>query len=298
MRPMTVPFGRGAIDLSQLAPKAPAPPGATYVVEITDGNFDAVVRVSNQAPLVVEFYSPRAPEQAQLSADLAALANEAAGRFLLGRVNVDAAAPVAAAFQVQAVPTVVGVLNGQVAPLWQGTLSKVEAATYIDQLLQVAASTGVVGRAQPVAPATGSAAETGPDPRFAAADAALERGDFAAAVVEFEKLIAQNPADSEALAGRAQAGLLLRTVELDPEVVASRLEANPDEFSTILEAADLDVAAGRLEDAFERLLRVIRERPGPDRDAARVRLLELFEAVGNADPAVIAGRRGLMSALF
>ena len=37
---------------------------------------------------------------------------------------------------------------------------------------------------------------------------------------------------------------------------------------------------------------------GDDRDAVRVRLLELFEVVGADDPRVIAARRALARALF
>ena len=67
----------------------------------------------------------------------------------------------------------IGVVGGQLAPLWQGTKDKAEAQAYLDQLLQVAAANGVVGRAEPVS----VDAEAGPDPRFTAADAALAEGD-------------------------------------------------------------------------------------------------------------------------
>ena len=39
-------------------------------------------------------------------------------------------------------------------------------------------------------------------------------------------------------------------------------------------------------------------RTGDERDEVRVRLLELFETVGNADPRVLKARRDLMTALF
>ena len=77
---------------------------------------------------------------------------------------------------------------------------------------------GLVGRAEPVggAPTEDDAeAEPEPDPRFAAADEALARGDFAAARDEFDKLLPANPADAEAQAGKAQAGLFARAAALD-----------------------------------------------------------------------------------
>ena len=71
---------------------------------------------------------------------------------------------------------------------------------------------GIVGRAEPVGGAgrrrRRRGRRAGADPRFAAADEALERGDFAAAEAEFDKLLQANPADAEAKAGKAQAGLL------------------------------------------------------------------------------------------
>ena len=76
--------------------------------------------------------------------------------------------------------------------------------------------------------------------------------------------------------------------------------ALPDGFKTSeqLAAADLEVLSGRPDQAFDWLIALIRETAGADRDAVRVRLLELFEIVGPADPAVLKARRDLMSALF
>ena len=88
---MTQPHSlRGAIDLSSLgAPAAPAAPAGSYVTEVDDASFDAAMQGSVRYPILIEFYSPRAPEQERLSQDLAALTDEAAGRWLLVRLNVD-----------------------------------------------------------------------------------------------------------------------------------------------------------------------------------------------------------------
>ena len=132
----------------------------------------------------------------------------------------------------QAVPSVIGVVAGQLAPMFQGTRSKADAEAMIAQLLQVAASNGLVGRAEPVAGGAGASDEV--DPRFAEADAALERGDFAAAVIEYDKLLAQFPNDAEAKAGRAQVALLARSSGGDPAAVLARAASDP---------ADVEVAA-------------------------------------------------------
>ncbi|MBK8445820.1 MAG: tetratricopeptide repeat protein [Micropruina sp.] len=296
---MTLPkFTSRAMDLSGIAAAAkapPVPPGASFVIDVDEGNFESVMQLSARHPIVVELYSPRADAQA-LSDDLIALANAAAGAYLLARVNVDVAGGIAQAFGVQAVPTVIGVVAGQLAPLFQGTKSKDEADAVIGQLLQVAATNGLTGRAEPVAGGAGESDE--PDPRFAAADAALERGDFADALVEYDKLIAQYPGDAEAKAGRAQVALLARSAGSDPNrVLALAAQATVD-VEAQLAAADLEVLSGQPEAAFKRLIALIRDTSGAERDTVRVRVLELFEVVGNADPSVLKARRDLMSALF
>lgn len=296
---MTETFGagRGAIDLSSLAKPAPPADGGAYVVDVDESNFDATISGSMQHPIVVEFHSPRA-QGSQLSVDLAALAAEAAGRWLLARVDVDAAPSVAAAMGVQAVPTVMGVVSGQLVPLWQGTLAKQEAGAYITELLRVAAANGVLGRAAPVAGAVPeSDEEPAVDPRYSAAYDAMEVEDWAKALEEFDKLLAATPGDPEAVAGRAQASLLSR-VTAAGHGVESRVATDPDDLDAILAAADLDFASGAAEQAFSRLIAVVRDSSGADRDTARTRLLELFEALGTVDPAVLKARRALATALY
>ncbi len=284
------------MDLSGIAAAAKAPPppvGASYVLELDEASFESVIQLSVKHPVVIELYSPRAKAES-LSRALAELVNEAAGKYLLARVNVDTAPQIAAAFGVQAVPTVIAVVGGQLAPLFQGTREKAEVAVVMGQLLQAAVGAGVVGRADPVS----ISADAGPDPRFAAADAALERGDFAAAVAEFDTILARTPNDPEAKAGRAQAALLVRIGGIQPASVLARAAADPDDVAAQTAAADVELAGGNPEAAFARLIEAIRRTTGAEREALRVRVLELFETVGPTDPVVLSARRGLMSALF
>lgn len=296
---MTLPkFTSRAMDLSGIAAAAkapPVPPGASFVIDVDERNFETVMQLSMKHPVVVELYSPRANAQA-LSDDLIALANAASGAYLLARVNVDVSGQIAQAFGIQAVPTVLGVVAGQLAPLFQGTTSKAEAEAMIGQLLQLAAQNGLVGRADPVAGGAGESDE--PDPRYAEADAALERGDFAAAVVEYDKILTQTPNDPDAKAGRAQVALLARSAGTDPAAVLAKATAEPASVDAQLAAADLEILSGQAEQAFQRLIGVIRDTSGPQRETVRLRLLELFEVIGASDPAVLKARRDLMSALF
>ena len=299
----------GAVDLSQLAQRAqqsaPAPPlgpraEGAYVVEVTEQTFEAeTIRKSVKHPVIVELYSPRVATGQQLSDALIEIANASEGKFLLARLNVDTAPAIVQALGLQAVPTVIALLNGQLAPLFQGVLPKDQVEAAIDQLLKAAVANGMVGRAQPVGSESPTTAEPEPeaDPRYAAADAALERGDFAGAREEFDKLLQASPNDAEAQAGRAQAGLFARAALLDPQSTLAAADGS-DDVDTQLAAADVEMISGQAEAAFTRLLEMIKRLSGDEQNQARVRLLELFETLGNADERVLKARRDLMTALF
>ncbi len=299
---MTQPHSlRGAIDLSSLgAPATPPAPAGSYVTEVDDASFDAAMQGSVRHPILIEFYSPRAPEQERLSQDLAALTDEAAGRWLLVRVNVDTSPQLATELQIKAVPTVAGVVSGQLVPLWQGTLPKEDARVRIEELLRMAAKYGIVGKATPVAaaPAVGEGAEPTIDPRYVAAYDAMEREDYAAARREFEALLATSSSDPIAKAGLAQSALLSRVTSANPQAAAAALAANPDDLDAVLGMADLEAATGQLEAAFARLVAAVRSHSGDEKDIVRKRLLELYDTCEPADPAVLRSRRELASALF
>ena len=299
----------GAVDLSQLTQRAtqaaatqengPRAAGGSYVVEVTEQSFEAeTIRKSVKHPVVVELYSPRVATGQQLSDALIDIANASDGKFLLARLNVDAAPGIVQALGLQAVPTVIALINGQLAPLFQGVLPKEQVEATIDQLLKTAVANGMVGRAQPVG-SEPAAAEPEPqvDPRFAAADAALERGDFTAAREEFDKLLQANPNDVEAAAGKAQAGLFARAAVLDPQATLAAANGS-DDLDSQLAAADVEMISGEVEAAFARLIGLVKRSSGEDRNQARVRLLELFETLGNTDPRVLKARSDLMTALF
>jgi putative thioredoxin len=218
---------------------------------------------------------------------------------LLARLNVDAAPGIVQALGLQAVPTVIALINGQLAPLFQGVLPKDQVQAAIDQLIKAAIANGIVGRAQPVGSESSPDEEPEPtaDPRYEAADDALQRGDFAAAREEFDKLLQANPNDAGAQAGKAQAGLFARAAALDSESTLAAANGS-DDVNTQLAAADVEMITGQADAAFARLIELIKRLSGDQRNQVRVRLLELFETLGNADERVLKARRDLMTALF
>ena len=304
------PFSRpGAIDLSGLQGAA-APGGggsgqaqsaAPYAVSVTEQNFQEILESSTSAPVLLSFESPtRAPQTLGLGDDLELLSGEFEGRFLLGRVDIDAMPQIAQAMQIPSVPLVVLVAQGRPMPLLQDVAPLEQLRTAITQVLQQLTAGGFTGRHQPRS--TGAVdEETGEeqlDPRYVPAQDALERGDLDGAVSEYQKLVEANPADAEAAAGLAMATVLKRTDGVDLQAARTAAAERPDDVEAQTLVADLDLLGGHVDDAFGRLIELVRRTSEGDRDAARNHLIGLFGAVGNGDPRVQRARRDLASALF
>ncbi|HMR50278.1 MAG TPA: tetratricopeptide repeat protein [Arachnia sp.] len=288
----------GAIDLAGLTSVAPAAQGASYVTTMTEADFPQIASQSTQVPVIVEFYSPRDPAGEAVSRALESSVNRADGRFLLARVDVDDQPRLAQGLGVQAVPTVIAILGGQVAPLFQGTKPADEIDALLDQVAQVAVANGITGRAHPVSVAAEPGVEEIVDPRFEKADEALAAGDYARAVAEFDELLKETPNDPEVIAGRAQAALLERSLAFVPAEVVARAAEAPDDLRAQLDAADLEVIQGEVAAAFDRLLALGARTDADGKEAIRVRLLALFEVVGRTEKVVLTARRRLASLLF
>ena len=323
------PFSRpGAVDLSALkrpagpaggpggGPRPAGAPGAgpaaggaggeggvagSYAVEVTEANFQPVLEASMNALVLLVFYSPsQMAASVQLADDLTTLADEFEGKYLLGRVDVDASPQIAQAVQIPSVPFVVAVVQGRPMPLFQDVAPIDDLRAALTQVMQQLATQGVTGRHQPLANG-GADAEEGEeylDPRYAPAQEALAEGDVDRAVAEYQKLVDANPADTEAAGGLAMAKVLQRTQSADLQAARQAAAERPDDVDAQTLVADLDMAGGHVDDAFARLVDLVRRTTGDDRDRARTHLLGLFAAVGNDDPRVLKGRQALASALF
>ena len=115
---------------------------------------------------------------------------------------------------------------------------------------------------------------------------------------QIQKLVDANPADAEAAAGLAMARVLQRAQGVDPAAAREAAAAQPDDIDAQTLVADLDLLDGRVDDAFDRLVDLVRRTAGDERNRAREHLIGLFAAVGNDDPRVLRGRQSLTSALF
>jgi putative thioredoxin len=310
---MTTPqFSRpGAIDLSALRPSTPAAaggadqPAGSWAIDVVGEEQlrTEVVERSLSVVVLVSFWSEEEPTSVEINASLTRLSDEFGGRFVFARVDVDRQPELVEALRIPQIPLVVAALRGQLAPLIQQPLPDAELRVVLDQVLQAAAANGISGVSPPVSTGDTAAAgdeegEAEPSSRHPEAEAALMSGNLEVAIEEYEKALTAAPGDADAALGLAQAKLLKRTQGVDPVAAREAAAADPSDVAAQTLAADLDLLGGHVDDAFARLIELVRRSKDDDRDAARMHLIELFGVVGDADPRVGRARSTLASALF
>ncbi|MFJ5154102.1 tetratricopeptide repeat protein [Streptomyces sp. NPDC088353] len=278
---------------------------ADLVIDVDEATFERdVLQRSAEVPVVIDFWAEWCQPCKQLSPVLERLAVEYNGRFLLAKIDVDANQLLMQQFGVQGIPAVFAVVAGQALPLFQGAAGEEQIRQTLDQLVQVAEERfGLTGlTVDPDAEAGAQTAQQAPvgpyEALLNAASQALDAGDLGGAVQAYKNVLADDPANPEAKLGLAQAELLQRVQGLDAQRVRKEAAEKPADVQAQIAAADLDLVGGHVEDAFSRLIDTVRRTAGEDRDAVRLRLLELFEVVGAEDPRVTGARRALARALF
>ncbi|PWR06867.1 co-chaperone YbbN, partial [Micromonospora sicca] len=264
-------------------PGAPAAGGGAAVIDVTEETFQTeVLERSLSTPVVVDFWAEWCEPCKQLSPVLERLAAEGAGAWVLAKVDVDANPRIAQMFRVQGIPMVYAVVGGQPIDAFSGVVPEAQLRQWISAVLKA----GGVTVAEPE------------DPRLDEADDALMSGDLDAAERAYKKILAESPADAAAEAGLAQVGLARRVGGADPQAALTAAEGAPDDVEAQLLAADIEVLSGLAEQAYKRLVGLVRRTAGDEREKVRQHLVSLFTIAGPEDPAVASARRALASALF
>jgi putative thioredoxin len=246
---------------------------------------------------------------------------------VLVKVDIDANPQLRAALQVQSIPMVMAVAGGQVVDGFLGAMPEEQVRQWIGQVMQVAAQMGMAvtgGAAADGEMADGQpggaeaaegqpGAERGPggpgmrggpggammaDPAFEEAQQAMERDDLDGAAAAFQKVLANSPGNPAAAMGLAQVNLIGRVSGYDQNQVRRAAAEDPANVEAQSSVADIEVATGRIDEGFDRLLGTIRRTFGDDRDRARVHLVSLFDVFPPGDPRVAKARATLSSLLF
>jgi putative thioredoxin len=281
-------FGN-AFDLSSL--KKPATDQLPTVgIPVTQENLvSEFVAKSKEKVVVLLAWSPRSTQSKDILETLGKLEKADDGAWLLGTVNVDAQPEVAQALQVKAVPIAIAIVAEQLLPLFESVPAPEQVRLVINKLLELASQKGV-GSA-PV-----GSTEMPMEVEEEAAYAAMEKGDYKAAKLSYEAWLKRKPNEQVAVVGLSQVNLMIRIEGLDP--VLTLQNAKDDDLTSQLMCADIQIASGDYEAAFDRLLKVIKSKSGDERDQAKSHLISLFNLVDPTDARLIKARAALASALF
>jgi putative thioredoxin len=242
------------------------------------------------------------------------IAGDYAGRLLLAKVNIDEEQEIAAHFGIRSIPTVVLMLNGQVADQFVGVQPEATIRSMLDRRL----------------PADGDPA--GAQDAVAKANALAQAGDTAGAVRIIEDALAERPAQPVLLATLAGLQLLahdatgarasvariesqdpmfpmlaslrarlgfLEAASAWPDAAAARaaVAADPGDPVARHALAAHHALAGDYAEALEEWLALMQRNRGYGDDVARRSMLAVFDLLGSSDEHVVRFRRRLASML-
>jgi putative thioredoxin len=331
-QPLTTRGLRGAVDLTALrgqSPGAPTPgagadgaaagragagggagdatgasaPGVAgrsgVVVEGSDGNFQEMANASVGVPMLLVLWAAQVPESRDYLDTVVSVAATYEGRIQVVSIDVERNPTLLRAFQVQSVPVTMGLISGQPVPMFAGIQPENALRPVLEEFLGLAVQHGVTGRVELGAAAQeAETAEEQLPPLHQEAYDAIERGDLDGAAAAYQQALKQDPADAEAELGLAQVGLMQRTEGADLQAARAAAADHPTDLAAQSLVADLDVLGGHIEDAFLRMIDLVRASAGDEREQAKTHLLQLFAVVGSQDERVRKARTALMSALF
>jgi putative thioredoxin len=277
---MTIEFGKSAAK-TQAVP--------AFVIEVDATSIRDYLAISDILPVLVLFVQENDRTSQSLLRTVKTQTEKSAGRILTLVVDAVKVPELAQAFELKQIPTLLGVLKGQPAPLFVGDQPAEQVQLIIDRVLEVGKENGL----------TGTVTVEEPQPELSIthqqAFAAIDENDYPLARTLYEKALVENPNDQLAEAGLAQVKLLIRLQGKELAILAS---STGEEANSVLDRVDALIAAGSAQLGFEQLLRLFEKTPKDEREPIRLRFVELFLVVGNEDPAVVQARKNLSLLLF
>jgi len=282
-------FGN-AFDLSTLKKPTGEAVTPTHGKAVTQENLVSdFVTKSKECVVILLAWSTRSAQAKEILERLGKLEIADKNAWLLGVLDVDAQPQVAQALQIKSVPVAIAIIGEQLLPLFESVPPADQLRLVINKLLELASQKGIGS-------APDGPTEMPMEPEEQAAYAAMEKGDYKAAKLSYEAWLKRKPNEQVAVVGLAQVNLMLRIDGLDP--VLTLKNAKDNDLTSQLMCADIEIATGNYEAAFDRLIKAVKSFTGDDRDKAKAHLISLFNLVDPTDPRLVKARSQLASALF
>ncbi|MDR9485309.1 MULTISPECIES: thioredoxin family protein [Sediminimonas] len=304
------------LELGQNQPAA----AGDLIKDVSEADFMAeVVEASKTVPVIVDFWAPWCGPCKTLGPQLEAAVTAAKGAVKMAKVNVDQNQSIAGQLRVQSIPTVYAFWQGQPVDGFQGAVAGSEVEAFVKRCVDLAGdgAGGGDGLSEAIEAAEtmlteGAAADAaqtfaavlGEDEHNAEAYGGLVRAHIALGDLEqAEAVLNGAPAEiSEAApleAAHAQLELARQAAEAGPlEDLRAAVEAEPDNHQARFDLAQALYANGKVEDAIEELLTLVRRDRDWNEGAAKQQLFTIFDALKPNDPLALNGRRKLSSILF
>ena len=282
-------FGN-AFDLSTLKKPTGEAVTPTHGKAVTQENLVSdFVAKSKESVVILLAWSSRSAQAKEILETLGKLEIADKNAWLLGVLDVDAQPQVAQALQIKSVPVAIAIIGEQLLPLFESVPPADQLRLVINKLLELASQKGIGS-------APDGPTEMPMEPEEQAVYAAMEKGDYKAAKLSYEAWLKRKPNEQVAVVGLAQVNLMLRIDGLDP--VLTLKNAKDNDLTSQLMCADIEIATGNYEAAFDRLIKAVKSFTGDDRDKAKAHLISLFNLVDPTDPRLVKARSQLASALF
>ena len=287
------------------------------VKDVTSENFmEEVVELSKSKPVIVDFWAPWCGPCKELGPNIEKAVNNANGKVVLAKVNIDENQAIAAQLRVQSIPTVYAFVDGQPVDGFMGAQPESTINEFVKKVSDLNKS--------------------GPniDEMLETANSLYQEKNFSDAGDMFETILSIDAEKKEAISGyiRSLVGLkkydaasnFINSIEdklkednLVKEAVAAldlsmkaenassqtselkmKIEKNPKDMEARQELAVALYGSGETEEALDCLLESISVNRGWNEEAARKQLVEFFSAIGLQDPIVVSARKRLSSILF
>ena len=93
--------------------KLPLPNEAAHPIEVTDANFAQVLSQAGAKPVLIDAWATWCPPCRMLAPVIDAIAQQSAGRWIIGKLDTDRNPQIASQFRISSIPTLLIFKNGQ-----------------------------------------------------------------------------------------------------------------------------------------------------------------------------------------